>query len=208
VHRRFQLVIALGACVALFATAQADRLFMVPTGTKVHLGTVRFETMFEQAKSGSRRDSVATAVGQSFDFELVSDRMGSRRGGGTFDFSYNFAFPVPDVSPGISVGMRDVLNRTVDGRGLYAAATFKYGQMDPFNSNSPAEVTVGAGMGAFRGAFVGFLLPVTDRFRLIAEHDSRRITAGVELRPIPAVSLKWMHRQDSSLLSLSWTVKF
>lgn len=194
-------VLALSLCV------QADRLINMPTGTKILKKTIKFDTIFQQGDwSGKARHSIGFAILDSFDAELVYERFRPRAQAGTFNFSYNYVVPVEDITPGISVGVMDAANRTRDGRMLYFAATFRYSQLGDFNANTPAEATIGAGLG--RGLFLGAVLPMTDSFRLIAEHDGLKLQAGFEIRPVKDLYFRWVHAQDRSQMNLGFVQRF
>lgn len=200
---------ALIALLVLSSSASnADRLVNVPTGTKVPFRAIRFEALAHQHTTNRGRLSLAVGIGESWDFEATLDSARDGKSRGTFDLSYNYIPAFPDASPGISVGVRDALDATLDGSGVYAAATFRYGQFGEKNGETPAEVTIGAGAGAFRGPFTAAMLPVTNSFRLLAEHDSRRFVGGLELRPFRDLRVRWIHTRDFSCVSVGWTYRF
>lgn len=190
------------------ALAVPERLINVPTATKVPFGAIRVEAQSHQGAIDRHRFSLAAGIGEAWDLEASWDRSRRADAEGTFDLSYNYVPALPDAAPGISVGIRDAFNTTRDGSGAYISATFRYGQYGERNGESPAEVTVGGGLGAFRGVYMGTMLPVTDQFRLLAEHDSRRITAGIELRPLRDFRVRWVHSRDQSCVSVGWTYRF
>lgn len=182
--------------------AVADRLILTPTGTKVPYGTVRPEGLWELGHAKRVRAFVAVGLSQSFDAELLLDDWASR-GTASFSFSYNYMVPVVDLAPGVSIGMVDVLDRTEFGRSVFVAVTHRIGLIGDFVGDLPAELTLGARTG--RGAFVGFMLPVAPQVRILAEHDAIRATAGVELRPVPGLAVRYLFQSSQNLVGLSYS---
>jgi hypothetical protein len=62
-------------------------------------------------------------------------------------------------------------------------------------------VVVGGFFGSMNGPFVGFTIPYTESFRLMAEHDTKHITAGFEFKPAKEACLRWMFRDSSVMWS-------
>jgi hypothetical protein len=122
--------------------------------------------------------------------------------------AYNYILPITDVSPGISVGLNDVLNRTRDGRSAYLAWTHRYGNIGELNQNVPTEFTMGVSSQQSGPFFVGLTVPLAEHLRLLAEHNGKRLTAGVELRPIPNVGVRFLFRPDENLAGLWVSAKF
>lgn len=196
-------LLCIGSCVF----ASADRLILIPTGKKLLKGRIYTEWLGSGDKREKSRFFLGTAIGDSFDAELeYQDGAGLRRGL-TGSFTYNYIVPVTDITPGISVGIRDIMNRTSFGRFVYLAATFRVGSEALFYSDAPIEFTVGCGTKPLRGAFLGISIPFANQVRLLAEHDSIDVTAGIEIKPSPAMSLRWLYRRDRNFVSVGWTVK-
>ena len=195
--------------IMLAANAQADRLVNIPTGTKIHKNTLRLESLSKLGGGPQRRYYLGVPLGEVFDAQLIVDRDGpGRRDRLSLDASYNAFVPIPDIAPGISIGVRDLTNTTHDGRAFYLAVTNKFSQDGPYNMETPAEVTWGVGTGGIRGGFFGVSLPFADQFRLIAEHDSFRLTAGIDVRPWRDLSIRWLFRQHETLLHVSLLLRF
>ena len=90
----------------------------------------------------------------------------------------------------------------------YIATTIRIGLSGEFNSNTPLELTLGGGVGRKSGVFVGFELPFTWQFRLLAEHDIRRVTAGVEYRPFTGAGVRLMVRDEGPLVGFRYSMRF
>lgn len=189
------------------ALASADRLITVPTGRKLPFGTVRYEFRAEPKQRGNEEHLFAAGIGTSFEIEARTSWLEQDRGSGTFDLAYNFIAPIPDLSPGISVGVQDALDQTEDRRRVYAAITFR-----PYfitaNGDVPGEVTVGILQGEYTHPFVGVGIPLAREIRLLAEHNGFRLAAGVEYRPKPNLGFRFQTRGHQTLASLQLTTKF
>lgn len=199
-------LVLLALLVPAFATA--DRLIFIPTGGRLRSDLIKVEAINQGLKNDNRLMSVGTGLGHSFDFEVIDSFVRGRGHRTTLDFAYNYVIPIPDLAPGITVGVQDLLNRTTTGRGFYGAITWRYNQDSEVNSDTPLDLTIGAGTGRFKGAFVGARLPLTNEFRILVEHDSQRITAGAEVVPVQNVRLLWLIQKDQTLLGASLRVRF
>lgn len=190
------------AGVFLAGSAHADRLILSPTGKKVPFGTARIEHLFDQSVPGSHRSTLAIGLTDSIDAELTYEEFGNGRIA-SFDASYNLLPPLTNLAPGISVGIRDGIGKSRDGRYYYAAATYRFGQTGRFSGDSPAEASLGFAFGDVTAPFFGLSLPFRESFRLLAEFDTRRVSGGFEFRPHRDVWVRWIHRESQSLISLT-----
>jgi hypothetical protein len=190
------------------ASASADRLITIPTGSKIRFQQTKLESFFLPSQVGAHQTYVGYGIDPSFDAELVIDRQKGRPVRGTFNVAWNYVPPVVDVSPGITLGIRDGLNRTQDGRSLYLAISQRFFLDGEFNSDLYGELVVGFGVGGFRGAFTGLSLPVSPQFRLVVEYDSFRLTGGLDVRPHPAVQVRLLARDGVPMLGLTLTHRF
>ena len=199
---------ALLAAAALVAplAASADRVVLVPTGKKLLRGQVRLEGLDRPGDRG--RLWLGTGLLQSFELEGVLSEERPGTWAGTFDFAYNHAPPITDISPGISVGVMDALNRTAEGRALYLAITYRYGNFGDLNQDVPTELTFGLWTRAEGLAFFGVSLPFSKELRFLAEHDSNRLAGGLELRPADGVAAKVIFEREGTALGLSLSLRF
>jgi len=190
------------------AAVCADRLITIPTGSKIFSRNLKVESLFLPSESNRSITYVGYGIDQSFDAEIVIDRLSQNKARGTFNVSWNYVPAVVDVSPGITIGVRDGLDQTRDGRSIYLATSFRFFLDGEFNSDLYGEVVMGFGVGGFRGAFTGLSLPISPQFRLVAEYDSRRITAGLDYRPDRAIQLRLLARDGVPFLGLVLTHRF
>jgi len=187
----------------LSGLAHADRLILAPLGKKIPYGTIRLEHLFDQAERDSYRTAMAVGVTESIDAELTYENRNDRRRVLSYDVSYNVLPPLTNFAPGISVGLRDGVGKSQDGRFAYLAATYRFGQLGRYSQDTSAEVTLGLSQGDRSSAFVGVLMPFRESFRMMVEHDTRRVSGGFEFRPHRDVWVRWIHRSDESLWSVT-----
>lgn len=185
----------------------ADREITIPKGRRLTAGEWRAEIL---GVPGERTLNawLGTGLLDSLDVELSLTRTASQDTVGSFDFSYNFAPPLIDVSPGLSFGVQDALNRTEDGRALYVATTYRYGNDGELNQDIPTEVSFGFWTRTSGLFFIGARLPFSEHVILVAEHNSRRLAGGVELRPLRGVVFKTVFESGATALGLSLNHKF
>lgn len=170
------------ALFGLASVAHADRLITIPTGTKINMNTWRFEGLWEQSRNRTSQYYLGTGITNSFEVELTGEKFEGRRMRNSFDFSYNYIPPIIGFGPGVSVGIKDVMGVTRDGRRYYLAITSKEGFADSVHGMVPAEFTIGTYFGSVNRPFVGAMLPFTDYVKLMVEYNGRRISAGAEIK--------------------------
>jgi hypothetical protein len=192
----------------LSAAAQADRIIFAPSATKVLFKNVRLEHMWEPTKRDRHDTFLAAGLTKDIEVEFQLHRFDRSISLGTFGLSYLFVPAIVDTAPGIAFGIQDAMDRTRDGRMYYFALTYRMGLDGDFNSKTPMELTLGGGFGRRSGMFMGVQLPFTWQFRLLAEHDLRRVNAGFEFRPFQGFAARAVWREGQSLLSVRYTAKF
>ncbi len=195
------------ALLSVASSCLADREIQVPKGHKLRDGEVRFEYLGVPGEKASWV-WLGTGLNTAFEAELSMVREDSDTGKGSFNVSYNLTPPIIDISPGISFGVTDGLNVTSGGRALYLATTFHYGNLGELNQDIPTELTLGfwtkrTGLGFFAVRF-----PLSEVLSLIAEHDSERLAAGVEVRPVRGLALKTVFETGRTSLGLTLSHRF
>ncbi|MCO5295630.1 MAG: hypothetical protein M9921_02105 [Fimbriimonadaceae bacterium] len=186
--------------VAWAATGTADRLILIPTGSKLPFRTFRTEHLFDTEMRTSQGQYYGLGIGKSFDAAVVTGDEGHEA---TFDFSFSYLDPVVNYAPGLTLGMVDALDRSEEGRRLFVAITYRSGLDGAFNSSTPAETTLGAFFGSRNAFFVGASLPFSRSLRLLIEHDSERPAAGLEFKPAPSLAVRWVTSPHSMSLGVS-----
>ncbi|HEY0866813.1 MAG TPA: hypothetical protein VGE01_05530 [Fimbriimonas sp.] len=192
-----------GLCVP----ASADRLLSIPTGRKIPFGTVRFEAMSELSRGRAQEYFLGFGLTTYFDVEVRSEYFSGSDPAGSFDVSYNFIAPIPDITPGISVGVQDALDNLRDGRRFYGAFTLRP-VFSTINGDVPADLTLGFFLGTHSAPFAGGTIPFSREFRLLYEYNGIRITSGLEVLPRPDLALRLVFRDEDVLGSVQYTRRF
>jgi hypothetical protein len=196
------------ALLGVAAVAHADRLITIPTGTKIQMNTWRFEGLWEQSRNRSSQYYLGTGITNSFEVELTGEKWEGRRIRNSFDFAYNYVPPIIGFGPGISVGIKDVMGVTRDGRRYYIAITNKEGFADTVHGAVPAEFTFGAYFGSVNRPFDGAMLPFTDYVRLMVEFNGLRINAGAEIRVNKEFSIRGVVDRKDVMIGAQLTLRF
>lgn len=196
------------AALCLCGASFAERFIWTPTGGKLRSDAFRYEAFFEGSKSTSRYQWFGTGLGQVFDVEIGEERIRSGPSVGVLNFTYNFSVAIPDLAPGLSFGIQDVMNQGNAGRSAFGAITWRYNQYDPWNSDTPLDFTLGAGTGQYEGLFISSRLPLTNTFRLLVEHDSQAITFGMEIVPFHDARMMWLVREDRTFIGFRLNQRF
>jgi hypothetical protein len=188
------------AAVLLAAMAQADRLIYIPTARKIPFRTIRYELRAEPRVQGEIEHYVGFGLTTSFELELRSQNLRLDRPEGTFDLTYNYLSPLTGLTPGFSVGIQDVLDRTDDGRKGFLAITFREGFL-AIGGEFPADLTLGISYVQGRVyPMVGASIPFSQSVRVLAEHDGFRISVGFEVKPSRPLALRLIVRDKNALL--------
>lgn len=150
---------------------------------------------------------LALGIGPSWELELRSERIGRAPVAGTFDLAYNLVSAIPGLSPGISFGVQDVMNKTRDKARGYLALTLR----EPFftiNGEVPADITLGSFFNASGPVYVAVSIPFSQEFRFLMEHNGLRLSFGMELRPVKDLGLRLFQRDREVLASVQYSWHF
>lgn len=199
--------VTLIALVAVGAAVNADRLIFTPMGKKTPFNAIRLDLLsipsrdvaFGMISFGLTSQIELELYGESFDSDRI-DLAGSA--------SFNLISPITDISPGISVGVQDFANNTRDGRNVYLATTYYFGNIGQYNQDVPTIFTLGFSSRDQGFLFVNFALPLSENFRLVGEHDSYRISAGLEVMPFDGAMLRFLFRQDEPMIGFRFARRF
>jgi len=200
--------LAISAAVLSCAVCQADHLILMPLGKKVPHDVVRIGGNFLQYDPEFLTGYLDIGINSYFDGSIRTDSVPGSNRNATFDLGYNYISPLTDASPGISVGVMDGLDRTKDGRRFYLSATYRVGLGGAATTFLPAEISIAATAGKKSTAMVGFMLPVTNGFRIMAEHDGYRVNAGFEMRPYMNVGFRYVFIGSIPQIGASFQTKF
>jgi hypothetical protein len=72
----------------------------------------------------------------------------------------------------------------------------------------PLEYTIGMYFGSVTAPFVGVAIPMTDYVKILAEHNGRRINAGIELRPTPDIGIRAIFERRDILIGAQVSIRF
>ncbi len=198
----------MGILFVLASVGFADRIILVPTGTKLLHKQVRIEFMGENRTENRYSTFLGVGLTKDIELELQLTRFDRDVSLGTFNLSYQFTPAIVDTAPGLAFGVQDAMDRTREGRMYYMSLTYRLGLDGEFNSRTPLELTCGGGFGRRSGVFFGVMIPFTWSFRVLAEHDLRRFTSGIEYQPIHGLGLRAMFRDQETLFGVRFTKRF
>lgn len=195
---------ALLALLLCAAACRADRLVDVFTARRVPLGQVRFSWLAPVDRTGASEGYLTLGVTPLVAVEAALDRRAGKSVS-TLSGEFNLLPAVRDLSPGVSVGVRDLFDRTPRRRAFYLALTYRATLENDLVTGTPVDLTLGAD--SRNGAFAGVYLPFSDHLAGIAELESKRATAGFELRPVRGLSLRWLFREQETLIGVGYSVR-
>ena len=201
--RFLAIVPVLVACSA----ARADRLIDIPTASKLIYGDYRLEYADQTSDSRTQLGYFDVGIGTAFETTVRAEQYQSRNLNGTFDVTYNYISPISGISPGIAFGIQDALGNSIDGRRFFACFTFR-DIVEGIGGEFPYDITIGGFVGAHSNPFVGTSIPFSSNFRLMAEHDGIRLSAGLQYQASRALGLRLMVRGNDFLADLSWRGHF
>ncbi len=202
---RIWIVLALAATAA---AASADRLIYIPTARKIPFGSFKYEFRAEPRVKGEIEHYLGIGLTKSLELELRSQNLGLPTAQTTFDLTYNYISPITGLTPGFAFGIQDILDNTAEGTRPFIVATFREG-FQAINGEFPADFTLGVTMARKQiYPVVGASIPFSEEFRLLAEHDGFRISAGFEIRPSKPLALRFMVRERSSLFGFVFQTRF
>ncbi|MCH8273999.1 MAG: hypothetical protein IH851_04345 [Armatimonadetes bacterium] len=200
----------LAACllVATVTTAHADRVVFLPTGYTLQPGEIRVEFLRETRTPAQTLVYVQAAVMPFLEVQGVWEDLPGSGAAASLNVQYSITQPFPDVLPGVSVGVLDLLGETGAGFSLFTAITWQTGIFSNWATTESANITIGYGTGRFRGAFVALELPMFQGVTFIGEHDSRELIAGLEFEPVNGIALRVLVRERGPLIGVQFRRKF
>ena len=195
------------ACLALLfiltGIASAERQIGIPTARKLSTGTVKYEIRYD-AKDYLNEQYLGIGLTPFWELELSdSDNRDT-----TFDLTYNLITPFTDLSPGIAFGVQDVLDQSEHGVRPFAVATFRQGFF-VIGGEQPADISIGINYSHRRICpMIGVTVPFSEEVRILAEHDGRMLSAGVEIRPLRPLTISFFIRDTRPTIGFSLRHKF
>jgi hypothetical protein len=189
------------------AVSQADRVISMPTGRKIPFGVVQLEYAGDVRNSGAFESYFGVGASPEIELEVRYRQMASGKRTAGVSVGYNLITQIPDLSPGITVGLQDVGNAGIDGRRVYLAFTNRM-SVTAFDGDQYADLTFGIAVDDRVKPMLGFTLPLASSFRLLTEHDGRKLSAGVEIRPARTLCARYFVSGSDNFLSLGFTHRF
>lgn len=198
------------AVLFLFAAAAVgygDRLITIPTARKLPVGTVRYELRLEPGSDGQQENLLGVGISPYLDGELRTFRDRGGRDVVTGDLAYNYIAAIQGLSPGFSLGVQDIADRTPEGRRFFVATTFRQ-PASTINGDFPMDITLGVLSAKHTTPYVGVLVPFSKEFHFLAEHDGERIGVGAEFRPTSWLNLRAQEIGSRTLFGFQATTHF
>jgi hypothetical protein len=169
----------------------------------------RLEYMFEPSRSGSSLGFLGVGVTTYIDAEIQNNELQGEKKFTALNLDFNLNAPLAGLAPGVSFGILDATNVSPDGRRGYVAISIQdSSDSGPYSGGAAVETTIGAFVGRTSHAFVGVSLPVSERFRFLAEDDGEIVSAGAELKTTTGAFFRLVFRSDETLLSIGTTAHF
>ena len=169
---------------------------------------IRLELLADQQDSNWYENRLDFGLDANFDASVRFSNQAGESHVTSLDLAYNYISPITDIVPGISIGVMDAPNVTAKGRRFFTAITFRSSKSDEGSSLNPSEATLGFTAGSHSAGFVGVMLPVSNTFHLLVEHDGWAINSGLELRPADNLAVRWLVMDRRAAVSLQTWKKF
>lgn len=177
--------------VLAFATGmgvQADYLLLAPTATTLVPGQVRAEAAFSPDNSQGRYYWLATGL-QQYELSAIRQERPGLSSENLLGIQASF-LPETSLNPAVAFGVRDAVNQSSEGIGIYAVVTRHL----PVGARSVLikdfAATVGVGLFGIRGPFSGFEAKLPMNLFVQGEWDSRDFNAAAGWQPASLFRVK------------------
>lgn len=187
-HRLSTALSASCLLLAFIGSVQADRLVLIPSAYNLPPGSAKLEVCRSESKGGLTNYWVN--IGLVGGLEIEGARIVTRnRQVDSLSLLYNL---LPDLgfTPAVSIGIRDVADKTDQGSALYLAAAYRLPQIYPNLIIEELYVFGGVGTGGIKGFFFGGEARTPYRILLAVEYDSRVWNASLSWEPVPLFRLR------------------
>jgi hypothetical protein len=174
--------------MALVAAAHADRLILTPSAYNLPPGSAKLEIARRESKGGLTQYWANLGLVGGIEIEGLRVETRSRHMD-SLSLQYNI---LPDIgfTPAVSVGVRDVANKTDDGIAFYVAIGYRLPYMPSNPFIDEMYLFGGIGAGGIKGPFIGAEVRTPYHVLLSAEYDSRAWNAAVSWEPVPLLRLR------------------
>lgn len=202
-HRWFAFTLV----ASLAASSFAERFITIPMGRKVPFKAAKLQVLWNREDSQTYQASLGLGIAEAFDIDVTMEDFGRKRS--SVDFSYSFVDPVVGYGPGLSLGVRDLLDETAEGTQLFVVGTVSVGNNADFNQDTPTLATIGVFFDDRKGKFfVGVSQPITNQVLIVTEHNSRKLVGGFELRPLPDGWARFLFGNRENLIQVGYLKRF
>ncbi len=162
----------------------ADRLIEIPTGRIVFPERARFEAGFFTGNPERERILLNWRVIDTVEVQLTRSALNNRQIE-TAGIAYNLYPEIPGYTPGVSIGIADLWNRTELGRYGYLAISYALPALGEDPLDKDMRIHLGFRTTGGSRFFVGFDVPLTNHLSLIAEHTGdNNINSALVWQPI------------------------
>ena len=198
--------IILWVALAFITIAHADRLILIPSAYNLPPGSAKLEVARRESKGGLTQYWANLGLVGGIEIEGLRLETSSRQID-SLSLQYNI---LPDVgfAPAVSVGVRDVTNRTEDGIAFYLAVGYRLPYMPANPFIDEMYLFGGIGAGGLKGPFIGAEVRTPYRIWLSAEYDSRSWNAAASWEPVPLLRLRLYSIDGETYYGASLAVSF
>lgn len=201
-----KVTIALCVLMALGTVARADRVVLSPSAYNLPPGSAKLEIARRESKGGLTQYWLNLGLVGGIELEGLRLETPSQQVD-TLSVQYNI---LPDIgfTPAISAGIRDIADKTAEGRALYVAVGYRLPYMPPNPFIEEMYLFGGVGVGGIKGVFIGAEVRTPYRVLLTAEYDSRVWNAAVSWEPVPLLRLRLYSLDGETFYGASLAVSF
>lgn len=192
--------------IALATGVRADRIILTPSAYNLPPGSAKIEIARRESHGGLTQYWAQLGLVGGFEIEGLRTETRSRQVD-SLSLQYNI---LPDIgfTPAVSVGVRDIANKTEDGIAFYLAVGYRLPYMPPNPFIDEMYLFGGIGAGGIKGAFVGTEVRTPYHILLSAEYDSRTWNAAVSWEPVPLLRLRLYSIDGETYYGASLSVSF
>ena len=169
---RWWIGLSLLGCLPLYA----DRVLEIPTGRAIYPERLRLEAGFLARSPEQERLSLHWRPLERL--ELYGERTGFDEIN-LYGVQYTVFPEIPGYTPGVSIGISDLGNRTPERRGYYVALSYGLPALGETPLDHDLRVHLGFGTEGMPDFFIGFEIPLNNSMFLLAEHTGRYLNAGL-----------------------------
>ncbi|MER3473601.1 MAG: hypothetical protein C4335_06110 [Armatimonadota bacterium] len=197
---------ALCALIMLTMSATADRVVLTPSAYNLPPGSAKLEIARRESKGGLTQYWMNLGLVGGIEVEGLRLETSSRHLD-TLSLQYNI---LPDIgfTPAISAGVRDIANKTAEGRAIYLAVGYRLPYMPPNPFIDEMYLFGGVGAGGIKGAFLGTEVRTPYHILLSVEYDSRAWNAVLSWEPVPLLRLRLYSLDKETYYGASLSVSF